>query len=210
MTSTDLRADPAPEHAPARRLRPLLWLLAAQVAGGVALGLVWLAWSPHTVAYLIPLGNHGAVLIPAESESQIAGDGRFALLSAVLGVLAGVIAWRLRSVRGPLVPVSLVAGGVLGSVVARAVGQWLSGGSVHGAPNTAVSPPLTLHSLPLLALQAFFAVLVYTTVSGLSTDPHLGRAPAGPGAADDAPDGSARTEAGREHSGTGRDGPQLA
>ena len=40
-------------------------------------------------------------MVPAESESQIAGDGRFVLLSIGLGMVFGLVAWRLPMLRTP-------------------------------------------------------------------------------------------------------------
>ena len=97
----------------------------------------------------------------------------------------GLVAWRLRALRGPVVLAALAVAGLLSSVLARAVGELLPSGSPARQVDAAFTPQLSLHALPALAVQAFFAVLVYTALVGLSADPDLAR-PLSPG-----PQGSA-------------------
>jgi hypothetical protein len=174
---------PAPAELPATPLsgwqlwRPRLLLLAAQLITGVVIGFIWLKWSPRTVSYLLSNGGTSTYLIPAESEARIAGDGRFVVLTLIAGLLFGVVAWLLRRVRGPVTLAVLLVGSVLSSLLARAVGELFAPGSSHGAVNTAVRPSLTLYSVPALWLQALLAVLVYTVLTGLSSDVDLGGPP---------------------------------
>jgi len=174
VTDTDWTA-PAPEpRSPRRPWRPLALLVAAQLVAGVLAGLVWRAWSPHTVSYLLSGGDgKPAFVVPDESESQIAGDGRFVLLSIGLGMVFGLVAWRLRANRGPAVLAALTLAGVLSSVLARTVGELLPSGSPARKVDVAFAPQLSLHSLPALTVQAFFGVLVYTALVGLSADAEL-------------------------------------
>jgi hypothetical protein len=139
-----------------------------------AVGLIWLWWSPTAVSYLLSDGSGGSVVIPDESEAQIAGDGRFMALTVLAGVLFGIVAWMAGRPRGPLTIAVLGAGSVLGSALAMATGQWLSGGTASPALNTAFHPKLALHASAALWLQALVAVLVYTSLAGLSADPTLG------------------------------------
>jgi hypothetical protein len=173
--ATDTWSAPTAEpDRPHRCWRPLALLVAAQLLAGVLAGLVWRAWSPHSVSYLIS-GGQGRpdFVVPVESESQIAGDGRFVLLSIGLGMVFGLAAWRLRANRGPVVLAALAVVGVLSSVLARTVGELLPSGSPARRVDAAFAPQLSLHSLPALAVQAFFGVLVYTALVGLSADPDL-------------------------------------
>jgi hypothetical protein len=157
-----------------RSWRPLALLVVGQLLAGVLAGLIWRAWAPTTTSYLVEGGDgNPAFVVPQESESQIAGDGRFVLLSIALGMMFGLLAWRLRTIRGPVVLAALAVGGVLSSLLARAAGEWFSGSPVREL-NAAFTPELSLHALPALAVQAFFGVLVYTALVGLSADPDLG------------------------------------
>lgn len=174
---TDAVTDrPAPAQQPSRSKRswrPLALLVAGQLLAGVLAGLIWRAWAPPTVSYLVA-GAEGnpAFVVPQESESQIAGDGRFVLLSILLGMVFGLLAWRLRAIRGPVVLAALAGAGVLSSVLAQVVGELFSGSPAREL-NAAFAPALSLHSLPALAVQAFFGVLVYTALAGLSGHPDL-------------------------------------
>ncbi len=176
-TDTD-RPAATPSGRPSRRRRPvrsLALLLTGQLAAGALIGLVWRAWAPATMSYLLSGAGGTTFVIPDETESQIAGDGRFVLLSVLAGLVFGALAWRLRTHRGPLAIGVLAAGGVLSSLLARGVGELLSSGSAVRRVNAAFSPQLSLHAGPALWVQAFFAVLVYTALAGLSSDPELGR-----------------------------------
>ncbi|MEO6700799.1 MAG: hypothetical protein ABI140_16925 [Jatrophihabitantaceae bacterium] len=176
LTATGTDAAGSAETRRARPdLRPLALLLAAQLVVGALIGLGWRLWSPSSVSYLLSDGNGGSLVVPDESEAQIAGDGRFVVLSVLAGLLFGLIAWRLRRHRGPLTLGVLGVGSVLSSLIALGVGELLAGGSNHAAINTAFHPKLALHAEAALWLQALFAVLLYTVLIGLAADPELGR-----------------------------------
>lgn len=175
----------------APQLRPRLALLFAQLLGGVALGLLWAWWSPRSVAYVVQISAGHTALVPPESESQVAADGRFVVLSAIIGVAFGVAAWLTRRVRGPVTVVCLAAGAVLSSLVAAGVGHLVSSGSGSGAVNTVVTQKLALHGVSWLWVQAFCAVLVYVAIAGLLADPTLGRSAPPRGARDGAGRGDA-------------------
>lgn len=154
--------------------RTLTILVLAQVVVGVVIGLIWLGWSPRSVSYEIA-GAHGhSIVVPDETEARIAGDGRFVFLSAAAGLAFGLLYWRLRRARGPLVVGVLAGGAVLSSLVARTVGQLLATGATTGPLNTAFKPPLSLHSAAALWVQALLAVLAYTCLAGTAADPQLG------------------------------------
>ncbi|HEX2902837.1 MAG TPA: hypothetical protein VHO01_05205 [Jatrophihabitans sp.] len=163
-----------PRRLPAR-YRPLVLLLAAQLVVGVLLGLVWLVWSPHSVAYNVDLGSGKGVIVPGEGESLVAADGRFVVLTAAAGLIFGLAAWRLRELRGRLPLIALTVVSLVASVLAKYTGQLLSGGQ-HSAPiNTAFRAQLALHANAALLVQALAAALVYTVLVGLTGDAELGR-----------------------------------
>lgn len=174
LLTTEQAAPGAGPSRPTRSWRPLALLVTVQLLAGVLAGLVWRVTAPSTLSYLISGGTgKPAFVIPDESESQIAGDGRFVLLSIALGMVFGLAAWRLRGPRGPIVLGALAVAGLLSSVLARAVGELLSTGSADRQLDAAFTPQLSLHALPALAVQAFFGVLVYTARAGLTADPDL-------------------------------------
>jgi hypothetical protein len=178
LLTTEQAVPGAGPGRPTRSWRPLAILAAVQLLAGLLAGLVWRFTAPSTVSYLISGGDgKPAFVIPDEGESQIAGDGRFVLLSIALGMVFGLAAYRLRAIRGPIVLGVLAAIGLLSSVLARAVGELLSTGSADRKLDAAFTPQLSLHAVPALAVQAFFAVLVYTARAGLSSDPDLADSP---------------------------------
>ena len=187
MTTMEPPAAPAPSVSATRsgatpNRRPLLLLVATQLVLAVLLGLIWLAWAPHSLAYRIDLGNGKPVLIPDEGESLVAADGRFVVLTAVAGLVFGLLAWRLRPLRGRLTLLTVTVGSLLASLVTKGIGRLFSGGHTTAPLNTAFRPPLELHANAALFVQALATALVYTIFVGLTGDQGLGR--------DDRPAGS--------------------
>lgn len=173
MTGTELDQAAAPSR-PAGWLRPFGALIGAQLLVGLLIGVVWRLWAPSSVSYLVSNDAGRPVVIPDESEAQIAGDGRFVLLTVLAGLLFGLVAWTVRRYRGPVTAAALAAGGLLGSLLAMATGRLLARGAGSPALNTAFHPRLTLHASAALFVQAFIAVLTYTVLAGLARDPELG------------------------------------
>ena len=171
VTRAGLLAGALPER------RSLVRLVLAQQLTGIALGLIWVLWSPSSVSYLLDAGNGIGVVVPGQSEAQIAADGRYAVLTALAGLVFGLLSWRLRGNRGPVALVVLVASSLLGSLLALATGQLLSVGQHAKGLNTAFHPGLVLHGTAEVFLQALFATLTYTVFVGLTGDQQLGRAP---------------------------------
>ncbi|HEU5268676.1 MAG TPA: hypothetical protein VFU36_02045 [Jatrophihabitans sp.] len=159
--------------------RPLIRLVLAQQLTGIALGLIWVSWSPRSVSYLLDSGNGVGVVLPAQSETQIAADGRYAVLTVLAGLVFGLLSWRVRRNRGPVALVVLTVSSLLGSLLALATGQLLSNGQHAKELNTAFHPGLVLHGTAEVFLQALFATLVYTVFVGLTGDRELGRGETG-------------------------------
>ena len=140
------------------------------------LGAVWAAWSPA--------GPRGGILkagIQAdETESFVAGDGRFALLTGLVGLLAGISAWYLRRQRGSLVAVALAVGGLGGSLLTLWIGRLIRGDGSTYPCGTETGKcvehlPLWVHMHGLLFLEAALAVLVYSVFVAFAADDDLGR-----------------------------------
>jgi hypothetical protein len=168
-------ADPQPSGT-AVAWRPLAALAGAMLVAGVLLGVIWTAWSPP--------GPRGGVLKagiqPDETESFVSADGRFALLTAVVGVIAGICAWYLRRQRGSLLALALAAGGLGGSLLTDWIGHLVRGEGRTYACGTETGRciehlPLTVQMHGLLFLEAAVAVLVYSLFVAFAVDDDLGR-----------------------------------
>lgn len=166
-------------HAsPARStvVRAVLVLLAVELALTVVVSLSWLASAPKTRSFVIPLDG-GTFVIPAENESWVAGDGRFVMLSLAAGFVVAVVAYALRSLRGPVGVAVVAAGSLAASALASVVGQTLSHGPTTAPLRTAFTPPLHLHAQASLLVWGLTATVIYTLIAGLSTDENLGVRP---------------------------------
>jgi len=151
---------------------------------GAGLGVAWVTWSPTR-----PSGFHqagGPTWIPDESESAIAGDGRYLAIALAAGVLAGVGMWLWRRLRGPIALVSLAVGCLIGAQVTRLVGYLFGGGSTGGPACVFYLPDpvngqcishvkLSVHAPALFVVQAGIAVLVYALCASFAVRDDLGR-----------------------------------
>lgn len=155
-----------------RDLRSAVVVAGASAVVGLLVGLVW-RW----VAPLSAFQNDGGAAIPVgAAETAVAADGWFAVCTGLAGILVALaVVLRVRTGRlGSLV--GLVAGGLLGAVVAWRTGLLLSPPTV--AESLADVPagerfdgPLRLSAIgvllawPMTAVITFFAV-----VAGLEAD----------------------------------------
>lgn len=140
---------------------------------GALLGVVWAAWSP---AGGLGLVRAPGAIQPDETENWVAGDGRFLVLAAIVGVVAGALAWTRTHNRGPLVLAALAVGGLAGSLLMELVGHLTGGGTFDGDPNTIIkSLPLSLHMPGLVFLESGVAVLVYGMLAAFAVRDDLGR-----------------------------------
>jgi len=195
-------------------LAEVLAIVGGQILLGVLAGLLWLVTAPTTMSYVLGDTTGATLILPSETENQIAGDGRFAAYTALIGIAAGLFAWYgLRRLRGPSGVALVGLGAVASALTAQFVGELLSTGDVLGPAQSVISPPLQLHANTLLLLPAFGGLLVYTVLAGLSTDDSLG-VPATHPATPDARSsgvvaaGSGGAQAGPQSLGADRDGPQ--
>jgi hypothetical protein len=135
---------------------------ALAVLAGVVGAVAWWALAPRP--QVIVRGGQVYFRDP-DPEQFAAADAWFGLVALVLGVVVGVLVWRLVR-REPLAAViGLAAGGLVGSYVMRQLGQWLGRVDLqaigHRAEGTVASAPLRLQSqamllvLPVTALAAW-------------------------------------------------------
>jgi hypothetical protein len=183
-------------------------LLGAMAVLGALTGVLWAAWSPARPPGLVVPGGTET----AETEQWVAADGRFAVLSIVLGVLFALLAWRARRTRGAVAVLCLAVGGIVGALLTDLVGRLLGGGSSGGPVGTRHAQlPLVLHMHGLLFLEALVAVLLYGVLVGFTAEDDLGRPDPwrAPAAASVGPGGE--LHGGREdsHAAGGAQQPQL-
>jgi hypothetical protein len=108
-----------------RLRRALLALIAAVAASallGLLIGLIWSAVAPRAV--LVVQGRGVASVLNSETHAFIVADAWFCLLTAVAGLICGLVGY-LVAVRmyGALPLVGLLLGGVAGSWLAMWIGQ---------------------------------------------------------------------------------------
>ena len=156
-STPELRPDASAAWVTQRDLRVGGVLVGCLAFAGVLLGLVWTAIAPraHGFAYL----NH--TVLPFENESFVASDGRFLLLTAGVGLAAGLLSWLDRTSRGPAVAAALCAGGLLGAVLTEVVARVTGGGRTTGAFGDTLKLPVTVHAPGLLLAEPASALFVY-------------------------------------------------
>jgi hypothetical protein len=173
---------------PSRRLAGSM-TAALAVAVLVALagaGIGWL-WAELAPRIAVIKAEQGFLYADSEPEQAVAGDGWFAILGAVAGLLFAVLAWYLlRRYRGPAILVGLTLGSLVGAVLAWWVGYKIGLAQFDQARQVAamgarLNAPLGLRITDLnkdhlwtplpsgvAAIQALVAAAVYTIFAGFS------------------------------------------
>jgi hypothetical protein len=168
--------------AEARRdWRSVVGLVGGLLLAGVPLGVLWWALAPRadyriTGSGPVPIGN------PSE-ELLVADDVVFVLIVAAVGILAGILTWRIRRRRGVAVLVGVALGTLAAATVAWQVGELLGPAPTHAALTHVggkVTTSLTLGMLPALAVGPFFAVVVWLVGALYARSDDLGRMPPEP------------------------------
>lgn len=166
---------PLPTQSPpwftSRDLGPAAVIMVGLAAAGALLGLLWQQISPRTkgFVYIPPRG-----IIAEESESLIASDGRFVLLTCAAGLVAAVAVWSRRSTRGPAVALALAAGGLLGALLTDWVGHATGGGHDGGTLNEVITLSVRVQGRGLLLLEPAIALLVYAVLALFARRDDLG------------------------------------
>lgn len=122
ITLADVRAD-----VPAA-----LRLALGVVAAGLPLGVLWAFLAPGVGTVVLAGGASGA--LPGENDHAFDAVAVFVLLVAAFGVIAGVVAWRRRAVRGPVALASVVLASLVAAWLAGRVGGALAAGPVLPSP----------------------------------------------------------------------------
>jgi hypothetical protein len=164
--AAELRAD----------LRGSLVLTGVLLLAGLPAGLLWWALAPRAQ---FEVTEDGAVVIGRPSaELLVADDAVFTLVLAGLGLLAGIVAWRLRRRRGVGTVLALALGPLLAGLLARLVGEALGAGPTAeqlADVGAQVTTALTLNSTASLAVGPFTAVLVYVLAALFAASEDLDR-----------------------------------
>nr|WP_246214763.1 DUF2567 domain-containing protein [Modestobacter muralis] len=158
-------------------LRTGLLTVLVLALSGLPAGALWL-WLAPRAEYRVT----GTDVVPVSglpnSELFVSDDSVFVLLLAAIGLLAGLVLWRLRSRRGALVLVALATGMLAAGIVAWQLGTALGTGPTEAElteVGRTVTTGLGLRATAALAVGPFLAVLVYLVGATYSSRQDLGR-----------------------------------
>src|SRR5690606_7669254 len=101
-----------------RHVRDVLVTATILALLGVGAGLIWSAVAPPT-RYVV--GADGPRLADPGTQTLIAADGLFAVITAGAGLVCGILAYAFA--RRPAVLLGLAAGGVAASLIAERIGS---------------------------------------------------------------------------------------
>ena len=180
---------PVPPWAQARRagvpglrgsrqdLRTALLTALVLTLSGLPAGGLWL-WLAPRADYRVTETDVVPVSGLPNSELFMSDDGVFVLVLGALGLLAGLVVWRLRDRRGALVLTALATGMLAAGVVAWQLGAWLGAGPTEAElteVGRTVTTGLGLRATAALAVGPFLAVLVYLVAATYTSRQDLGR-----------------------------------
>ncbi|GII76880.1 hypothetical protein Sru01_18620 [Sphaerisporangium rufum] len=134
-----------------RRLRDFALTVVVLAVAGLGAGLVWSAVAPRT-PYVVT--RSGPRLADPTTQTLIAADGWFAVITAAAGLACGVVCYVLaRTGRGSPVALlpGLTAGGLLGGWLALVVGSSFGGPAVQAAAPAAAGVGSTVEVLSITA-----------------------------------------------------------
>jgi hypothetical protein len=153
-----------------RQVRVAALTAAISAVLGVLAGLLWAVISPH-VTYVSVAGK--AFLADPESPAVIGTDGRFAVITAGLGLACGLVAYLAAGRDNDLALVlGFVAGGVIAALLAWRVGHLIGLDTFHrmvraGDQTRLFKGPADLSAKGVLVFWPFVALVVYGLLDGL-------------------------------------------
>ncbi|HUB21978.1 MAG TPA: hypothetical protein VMA97_06180 [Streptosporangiaceae bacterium] len=127
---------------------------------GVVAGLIWAAVAPRALLQEVARGE--AELMNAETTAFIVADAWFALITAIGGLITGILGYRLLVRRaGAAATAGLVAGALAAAVLALWVGENIGLGTYHhllasSAAGTVFRSSLALGAKSVLAFWPLF------------------------------------------------------
>jgi len=95
-------------------------IVVASVLLGAPAGLLWSAVAPRLTVDVTDTGQSADNL--ESTKAFIGADGSYLVVTLVVGLLCGALAWRFARRSGPYTVVGLVVGGVLAALIAESVG----------------------------------------------------------------------------------------
>lgn len=131
---------------------------------GVPVGLLWAVVAPHGKDVVI---GGQAFLANPESEAWIAGDGYFALITAIVGVICAVVAYLYAGRLGEIALLAALAvGGILAALLAAKIGHQIGLSSfqhkVRTSPdNTLVNGVPEVRATGVLVAWPLLSVIAY-------------------------------------------------
>lgn len=138
---------------------------------GVPLGWLWQHLAPRTLAYVTSNG----FVIPEESESQVAADGRALFIGASAGLVIGIGLWLWRSRRGPLLVIASVLGASATAGMMALTGDLLSGGRTGGDAGEVFTLPVQIQAPAVLLAAPLLALLSHSIAALFISHDDLGR-----------------------------------
>lgn len=150
-----------------RQVRAFAMTVGVLAALGVVAGLTW-SWVAPRAPYLPT--DRGLILADPTTQALIAADGWFAIITGVLGLACGMLAWWRGRETGLAVVLGLAAGGVLASFVTYWVGIRFTVGAATvaaAAPGLDVVGGLDLTTQSVLVSWPFMALGVYAAIEGV-------------------------------------------
>ncbi|MCP2280655.1 DUF2567 domain-containing protein [Nocardia amikacinitolerans] len=153
-----------------------LLVSAAVVVCSVLVGVLWGFLAP-TEQLLVTEPGRGAPLT-GESTHQFDAVALFVCAGGVTGLLTAVAAWRLRTVRGPLLQLGLVSGSLLGAYSMALVGETVAE-LLHPRPDDPpvgqiIELPTQVGTALALVVQPLVASLVLLFLAALNPSEDLG------------------------------------
>jgi hypothetical protein len=150
----------------------LLGTAAASALLGLATGLIWSTLAPR--ALLIVQSRGAAYIVNVETSAYIAADGWFCLLTAIAGLVCGVLGYIFAVRRyGAIAVTGLVLGGLAAALLAMWAGQQQGLAGFRSAllsrpAGTYLHEPLTLGGHGALAFWPLIVALTVGTIELVS------------------------------------------
>ncbi len=160
-----MRSEARVEGGPTKgRLAAFAVGLAGSAVLGIAAGLIWAAVAPRALLQEVASGE--AQLVNAESSAFIVADAWFCVVTAVGGLITGVLGYRLLVRRAGWAP---VVGLVLGALAAALVALWVGENIGLGTYNHLLaSSQVGVYFHSSLALGAKTALVFWPLLTSLT------------------------------------------